>query len=153
MSGRLKASLCLPQGTLKSTTGVCLVVFFPSIHTSDQGIELIVIEQSPPPESSDGAADRRATGASSVPVSPPPLSSTGASRGRLRFGVVGPEAIAPPPEGPVPGPVDGPLGGFVAAPAGLLAGGVCVAPAPPGGAWFTSCSLPPPLGGALPIAT
>src|SRR4051795_12308477 len=48
MSGRLKASLCLPQGSLKSTKGVCFVVFLPSIHTSDQGTELTVMEQSPP---------------------------------------------------------------------------------------------------------
>src|SRR4051812_31872606 len=48
MSGRLKASLCLPHGSLKSTKGVCFVVFLPSIHTSDQGTELTVMEQSPP---------------------------------------------------------------------------------------------------------
>src|SRR4029079_8474526 len=122
MSGRSNASLCLPQGTLKSTTGVCLVVFFPSIHTSDHGIELIVIEQSPPPppESSDAATDLRCAGAYSEPPASPPVSfSAGASRTRLRFGVGGAVAIAPPP-GLAPGP--GPTGGFGAAPppAGLF---------------------------------
>src|SRR5690349_2621600 len=129
MSGRLNASLCLPQGTLKSTTGVCLVVFFPSIHTSDHGIELIVIEQSPPPESSDDATDLRDAGASSEPPASPPVSfSAGASRTRLRFGVGGAVAIAPPPLGPAPEPV--PAGGFgaVPPPAGLFAGGVGAVP-------------------------
>src|SRR3954465_4164892 len=48
MSLRLNASLCLPQGILKSTNGVCWLVFLPSIQTSDQGTELTVIVQSPP---------------------------------------------------------------------------------------------------------
>src|SRR3954470_11047734 len=114
MSGRLNASLCLPQGTLKSTTGVCLLVFFPSIHTSDHGIELIVIEQSPPPpESSAAATVLRAAGASSEAASPPVSSVAGASRTRLRFGVGGADAI-PPPDGdePVPGGGLAGLGGL-----------------------------------------
>src|SRR5580692_5942419 len=48
MSLRLNASLCFPQGILKSTTGVCWLVFLPSIQTSDQGTELTVMVQSPP---------------------------------------------------------------------------------------------------------
>src|SRR5580704_4383885 len=56
MSLRLNASLCFPQGILKSTTGVCWLVFLPSIQTSDQGTELTVMVQSPPlspPRSAD----------------------------------------------------------------------------------------------------
>src|SRR5215471_17753248 len=80
MSERLNASLCLPQGSLKSTTGVCCDVFLPSIQTSDHGIELIVIEQSPPP---------------------PPLSpAVGRSRLRRPLGELPPpagDATPPPP--------------------------------------------------------
>src|SRR5512138_2906548 len=119
MSARLKPSLCLPQGTLKSTTGVCWLVFLPSIQTSDQGIELIVIEQSPPLPLSSAATVRRAGRASSAGASPPP-SSAGASRGRFRFGVVEPEAIAPPPDA-VPLPPDG-----LVVEVGLVAAGLLV---------------------------
>src|SRR4029079_15498310 len=99
MAGRLNASLCLPHGTLKSTTGVCLVVFLPSIQTSDHGTELMVIEQSPPPESSVAhACCLRGAGVSSEGASPVP-SSLGASRWR-RFLAPAPapgDATAPPP--------------------------------------------------------
>src|SRR3954449_11063655 len=100
MSVRLNAILCFPHGTLKSTTGVCLVVFLPSIQTSAHGIELIVIEQSapPPPESSVAAAVLRdGAGASSAGASPA-SSVVGASRrGRLLAVPAPGEATAAPP--------------------------------------------------------
>src|SRR5580692_3043431 len=71
MSLRLKPSLCLPQGILKSTTGVCWLVFLPSIQTSDQGTELTVMLQSPfGPLSSSALAEAPALSpASSSPTS------------------------------------------------------------------------------------
>src|SRR3954451_23817842 len=80
MSLRLNASLCLPQGILKSTNGVCWLVFLPSIQTSDQGTELTVIVQSPPfaPLSSSALAP-----------APSAASSALTSRPRLCRGVCG----------------------------------------------------------------
>src|SRR5450631_3012526 len=74
MSLRLKASLCLPQGILKSTTGVCWPVFLPSIQTSDQGTELTVMVQSPP-RSPLGLLSSSALAAAPAP-SPPSSSPT-----------------------------------------------------------------------------
>src|SRR5262245_34115983 len=99
MSGRLNASLCLPQGTLKSTTGVCLVVFLPSIQTSDQGTELTVIEQSPPPAESSSATGGglfRVGGSFTTCSSPPPGGSCTSSIGRFFFFGVTATATSPP---------------------------------------------------------
>src|SRR5215471_3785546 len=97
MSERLNESLCLPQGSLKSTTGVCCDVFLPSIQTSDHGIELTVIEQSPPPAPVSVATALRGAGVSSVGVSPPPSSWVCTSRLRRPLGEPPPAGDATPP--------------------------------------------------------
>src|SRR6185369_12547628 len=81
MSLRLNASLCLPQGILKSTSGVCWLVFLPSIQTSDQGTELTVIVQSPPFEPLSSSA--------LAPPASAPLSSALTSCPRLCRGACG----------------------------------------------------------------
>src|SRR5215831_12341834 len=118
MSERLNESLCLPQGSLKSTTGVCCDVFLPSIQTSDQGIELIVIVQSPPPPPLSLATDLRGAGVSSDGASPAPSSPVCTSRFLRPLGEPPPagDATAPPPAaaaGPLlPPPVFGPALGL-----------------------------------------
>src|SRR3954468_19622381 len=176
MSVRLNAILCFPHGTLKSTTGVCLVVFLPSIQTSAHGIELIVIEQSapPPPESSEATALRVDAGASS-PVASAPSSLVGASRWRRRLPPPG-EATAVPPPGaamPVPVPVPVPPVGAAGVPppatfrgsGGLSTGGdggavglsgvgapmAISRPGPAGGDAPSGAGLPPPPPAGPPI--
>src|SRR5262245_20438003 len=92
-------------------------MFLPSIQTSDHGIELIVIEHSPPPPESSVATDFRGAGVSSTFSSV--TSSLPVSR-RTFFGLPVPGVATTPPP---PGTVAGPPVGLVPPPACLRGGG------------------------------